>query len=108
MRARTGPPSIIAVKLDPIGAVSDLVTHHANQAIHAVGLFRALRNTPLQRIAFGRVATSRHDRTRGSQYPRPRDYPLVHGLLQFHVGVSGAFGSQVRMVVKPAISVARR
>ena len=63
MRTGERAPAVVAVELDPVGAVADLVAHHADQAIDAVGLFAALRHAPLGREALGAV---------GCRWPRWR------------------------------------
>src|ERR1035438_2872129 len=67
-RSGRRPPSIIAVELDPVGAVANLVAHHAREAIHAAGLFGALGNAPFEREALGTVGPGSHDGARGSQH----------------------------------------
>ena len=94
-RAGTGAPAIVAVELDPIGAVADLVAHHAGQAVDAVGLFGALRHAPFERESFGRVAAGGHDGARRGEDPRTGDDALVDGLLEFDIGVGGALGAQI-------------
>jgi hypothetical protein len=95
MRPRVRTPAIIAVQLDPIGAVPDLVANHADQAIHAIGLFGALRDAPLERKTLGRVTTGGDDGAGGSENSRPGNDALVDGLLEFHIRVTGAFGSEI-------------
>src|ERR1017187_8853873 len=88
-------PAIVAVQLDPIGAMPDLVAHHTDQAVDAVGLLGALRHAPFQRESFGRVTARRHDGARGGENSRTRDDALIHRLLEFHIGVTRALGAQI-------------
>ena len=94
-RAGAGAPAIVAVELDPIGAVADLVAHHARQAVDAVGLFGALRHAPFEREALGRVTAGGHDGARGGEHARTGNDALIDRLLEFDIGVAGALGAQI-------------
>ncbi len=95
MRAGQRAPAVIAVELDPVGAVADLVAHYAGQAVDAVGLFRALRHAPFEREALGSVAAGGDDGARGGEHARAGNDALLDRLLQFDIGVARAFGAQV-------------
>ena len=94
-RAGAGAPAIVAVELDPIGAMADLVADDAGQAVDAVGLFGALRDAPFERESFGRVAAGGDDGAGGGEDPRAGDDALIDGLLEFDIGVGRAFGAEV-------------
>ncbi len=95
VRARKRAPAVVAVELDPIGAVADLVAHHAREAIDAVGFFGALRDAPFERESLGGVAAGGDDGARRGEHARTRNDALVHGLLELDIGVAGALGAQV-------------
>jgi uncharacterized zinc-type alcohol dehydrogenase-like protein len=95
MRARRRTPAVIAIHLDPVGPVPDLVAHHAGETVHAVSLLGALRCPPFQCETFGGIAAGCHNGPRRSQHPRSGNNPLIHGLLQFHVRVFRAFRAQI-------------
>ena len=90
-----GAPAIVAVELDPIGAVTDLVAHDAGQAVDAVGLFGALRHAPLEGEALRGVAAGGDDGAGGGEHSRTGDDALIDGLLEFDIGVGGAFGAEI-------------
>ena len=94
MRARQWSPSIVAVQLDPVGASADLIADDARQAVDAVGFFGPLRHAP-----FGdelRLIASRgDDGFRRREHARTGHDALIHGLLQFDVGVLGPFGAEI-------------
>ena len=94
-RAGAGAPAVVAVELDPIGAVADLVADDAGQAVDAVGLFGALRDAPFEGESFGRVTAGGDDGAGGGEDSRAGDDALVDGLLEFDVGVGGALGAEI-------------
>ncbi len=73
----------------------NLVAYHVHQAVHAVGLFCPLWDVPFEREAFGRVASGGDNRARRSQHARPRNDSLIHGLFEFDICVSRAFGAEI-------------
>src|SRR5271165_5034096 len=95
MRAWIRTPAVIAIEFDPIRAMPDLVAHDTDEAVYAVSLFSALRHAPLERKALGAVASGGDDRAGRSQDARTRNNSLLYRLLQFDVGISRAFSSEI-------------
>ena len=75
--------------------MADLVADDAREAVDAVGFFRPLRHAPLEREPLWRVAAGGDDRARRGEHPRAGNDALVDGLLQLHVGVARAFGTEI-------------
>ena len=95
MRAGPGAPAVVAVELDPIGAVADLVADHADERVDAVGLLGALGHAEFEREALGRVAAGGDDGARGGEHARAGNDALIDGLLELDIGVAGALGAEV-------------
>ena len=89
-------PNVKCVQADlsDSSAVADLIANYTRDAVD-VGLFRALRNAPFECETLWLIAARGDDRARGGENPGPRNDFLIHGLLQSHIGVTRAFGSQV-------------
>ena len=95
MRTGMRAPSVIAVKLDPVGAVADLVAHDAGKAVDAIGFLGPLRDAPFKRVALRTVAAGSDDRARGRKHAGTGNDALLDSLLEFYVGVSGALGAKI-------------
>src|SRR6185295_371004 len=88
-------PAIVGVDLDPVGAVSDLIAHHARETIDAVSFFRTLRHAPLRRITLWSITARRDDRARDDEHSRAGNDPLFDCLFQTNVRVARAFGAEI-------------
>ena len=95
MRARKRAPAVVAVELDPIGAVADLIAHHADQRVDAVGFLGALRDAPFERESLGGVSSGGDDGAGGGEQAGTGNDALIDGLFELHIGVAGALGAQV-------------
>src|SRR5664279_231218 len=94
-RLATGPPAIVAVDLDPVGALSDLAAHRMDDPINTIRLLGALRNIPARVEALRAVRARRDDRARHDEHARAGNYSLLDGLLEPDVGVARALGTQI-------------
>src|SRR6185369_5352386 len=88
-------PAIVAVDLDPVGAVADLVAHHARALLDPARLLRPLRRIERVARAPRTVAAGGDDGARGGDDARPRHHALLDRLLELHVAGAGALGAEV-------------
>src|ERR1035437_409255 len=95
MRARKRAPTVVAVELDPIGAVADLIAHHADERARSIGFLGALRDAPFERESLGAVRAGGDDGARRGEHAGTGNDALVDGLLEFDSGVAGALGAEV-------------
>ena len=89
-----GPPGVVGVDLDEVGASTDLVADDLAQAF-AVGLLGSLGDRQLGGESARGVGPGGDDRPGGHQEPRPRHDPLLDRLLQPDVGVTCPLGPEV-------------
>src|SRR6267154_6415548 len=61
VRSRRWTPAVIAVQLDPIRPVADLIANHPYEAVDTIGLLGALRHFPFERKSLRSVASSSDD-----------------------------------------------
>src|SRR6185369_8940163 len=94
MRRAARAPTIVGIDFYPIGALSNLLTHHARQTVD-VGFFRALWHVPFGCITFWTITSGRDNRTRGYLQARAGNDSLLDRLSQSHVGIPGPFGPQI-------------
>jgi hypothetical protein len=90
-------PAIVRVKLDPVGAVLDLLAHDTRHIIGAARLLCALRNVVgvFGRETFRRILSDPHDGLRHHLHARAWYDSLIDRLLEPYVRVAGAFGAKV-------------
>src|SRR5881409_2894459 len=88
-------PTIVGIHFDPVSAFSDLVADDADQAVHTVGFFSTLRDTPFRSVTFRSVAPGCDNRACDDKHARPGNNALRHRVSQTDVGIPGAFGSQI-------------
>src|SRR6267142_536841 len=87
-------PAIVRIDLDPVRTSSDLIAHNANE-VFAIRFFGPLRHTPLGRITLRAVASCRHYRPRHNKHSRTWNDGLVDRLLQPHIRIPRALGSEI-------------
>src|SRR5258705_6460462 len=95
MRRASGAPAIIGINLDPIGAVTDLIAHHARQAVNTVGFFSALRHAPFSGVTLWTIAARGHDCARHYEHTWTGNDSLLHRLLETYIRITCAFRSQI-------------
>ena len=66
-----------------------------DQRVHAIRLFRALRNGPSRIESLRTVRTGRDDRARDHEHAWPRDDPLFDRLLETHIRFACAFCAEI-------------
>src|SRR4030095_3140221 len=89
------PPTIIGIDLDPVGALADLVAHHASEPVHSVRFLGALRDLELRGEPLRSIASGRDDRARYHDHARARNDSLLDRALETYVCVTSAFGAEV-------------
>ena len=89
--------SIIAVELDPVGAVgSPDCARRARSPRRRLLLPRpAAGSNRADNLCRGTVRVRGHDGARGDEQAWARDSPSFYGAFQSHIGVACAFGSQI-------------
>ena len=85
----------IAVHLDPIRAVADLLAHGLPRGVRSVDQLHAVRHlnfrrVPLQRIGAGHIEGARHD-----HHARAGNHAVVDRLLDVDVGIARALRLQI-------------
>ncbi len=94
VRPGQGSPAVVGIELDPIGSVSDLIAHDADQ-LCAVSFFGALRDAPLRSVALGAVSACGDDGSGGCQDAGAGNNVLCDRLFELDVGIACAFGAQL-------------
>ena len=93
-RLAIGPPAVVGVDLDEVGAVADLVAHHAHQIARVRGL-GSKRNVESRLESSGPVAAGGDNRAPRDQYVRSGDDARTNRVAHPHVGIAGAFRSEI-------------
>src|SRR5262249_16248345 len=88
-------PAVVAIQLDPVGAVADLVAHHARALLDAGGLLRALGGVEGVARAARAVAAGGDDGARRGDDARARHDALLDRVLELHVAGERALGAEV-------------
>ena len=94
-RLAAGAPAVVRIDLDPVGAIPDLLAHHARERLDAGGLFGALRDASARIEAPRPVAPGGDDGPGHDDPPRSGDDALIDGLLEPDIGGRRALGAEI-------------
>ena len=99
-----GPPAVVRVYLDPVGAAAGLLArgaHHLGDTRGLLGPLWSTAHVRAQPARRGPVAGRGDDRPRRDKQARTRDEAVLDRPLERHVGVVGALGTEVAQGREP-------
>src|SRR5512133_563344 len=91
------PPPIIGVHLDPVGTVSNLVSHNPRHLLRSGCFLRALSRIKGIVAAAGPIAAGCHDGAGYGDETGARHDPRIDGTLQLDVIIRRSFGTKIAL-----------